>query len=108
MMRKVSGLIRRRGATSKYKGYYFVAEAVRITMEFQEQPLKITKDIYPNLAKKFKSTPTNVEHDIRTVVNVCWTNHKEVMEEIAGYPLTYKPTNSEFLDMIVYYLITNP
>ena len=50
-MRKVYGLIRRMGATSKYKGYYFVAEAVRITLEHQEQPIRITKDIYPLLAK---------------------------------------------------------
>lgn len=103
-MRKVYGLIRKMGATSKYKGYYFVAEAVRITMEFQEEPLKITKDIYPILAKKFKSTPMNIEHDIRTVVNVCWTGHRDTLEEIAGYPLRYRPTNSEFVDILAYYL----
>ena len=30
--------------------------------------MKITKDIYPKLAKKFKSKPSNIEHDIRTIV----------------------------------------
>ena len=50
-MREVYGTIRKLGATSKYKGYYFVAEAIRMTMEFQERPMKITKDIYPKLAK---------------------------------------------------------
>ncbi|MDC7291168.1 sporulation initiation factor Spo0A C-terminal domain-containing protein [Blautia schinkii] len=103
-MRKVYGLIRKLGATSKYKGYYFVAEAVKMTMESQEEPMKITKDIYPCLAKKFKSTPMNVEHDIRTVINVCWTTNKQTMEEIAGYSLNYRPTNSEFVDMLAYYL----
>ena len=103
-MKKVYGLIRRLGATSKYKGYYFLAEAVRITMEYQEEPIKITKDIYPHLAKKFRSTPMNIEHDIRTVINVCWTNNKDTLEQIAGYPLVYKPTNSEFIDILAYYL----
>lgn len=103
-MKRVYGLIRKMGATSKYKGYHYVAEAVCITMEFQERPLKITKDIYPFLAKKFKSTPMNVEHDIRTVVNVCWTSHREALEEIAGYPIRYRPTNSEFVDILAYYL----
>lgn len=42
-MREVYGTIRKLGATSKYKGYYFVAEAIRMTMEFQERPMKITK-----------------------------------------------------------------
>ena len=103
-MREVYGTIRKLGATSKYKGYYFVAEAIRMTMEFQERPMKITKDIYPKLAKKFKSKPSNIEHDIRTIVNVCWENHRERLEEIAGYPLEYRPTNSEFVDRIAFYL----
>jgi two-component system response regulator (stage 0 sporulation protein A) len=46
----------------------------------------------------------NIEHDIRTVVNVCWVTNKEGLDEIAGYSLSYKPTNSEFIDMLAYYL----
>ena len=46
----------------------------------------------------------NVEHDIRTVINVCWTANKKTMDEIAGYSLNYRPTNSEFVDMLAYYL----
>lgn len=45
-MRKVYRLIRQLGVTSKYKGYYYVAEAVRMFMEIQDHPIKITKDIY--------------------------------------------------------------
>ena len=52
-MRKVYRLIRQLGVTSKYKGYYYVAEAVRMFMEIQDHPIKITKDIYPSLAKQF-------------------------------------------------------
>ncbi len=28
------------------------------------------------------------------------------MADIAGYPLVYKPTNSEFIDMVAYYLLS--
>ena len=66
--------------------------------------ISLTKDIYPLLAKKYRSKPSNVEHDIRTIVNVCWENHRERLEQIAGYPLEYRPTNSEFVDMIAFYL----
>lgn len=106
-MKNVYKLIRRLGVTSKYKGYYFIAEAVKLSMEQQEYPIKITKDIYPHLAKKFKSTPMNVEHDIRTIINVCWVTNREAMDRIAGYSLSYKPTNSEFVDMLAYYLSQN-
>ena len=44
-MRKVYRLIRQLGMTSKYKGYYYVAEAVMMSMELQDYPIKITKDI---------------------------------------------------------------
>ena len=94
-MKQVYHLIRKLGATSKYKGYYFVAEAVKISMESQEHPIKITKDIYPSLARKFRST----------IINVCWMANREMMSEIAGYTLNYRPTNSEFIDMLAYYLI---
>ena len=103
-MKEVYGTIRKLGASTKYKGYYFVAEAIKMTMEFQDRPMKITKDIYPLLAKKYRSKPSNVEHDIRTIVNVCLENHRERLEQIAGYPLEYRPTNSEFVDMIAFYL----
>lgn len=103
-MKEVYGLIRTLGVTSKYKGYYFVAEAVRLTMELDGMPSKITKDVYPQLARQFGSKPTNVEHDIRTVIQVCWDKNRDGIEQIAGFPLNYKPTNSEFVDMLAFYL----
>lgn len=103
-MREIYRLIRQLGVTSKYKGYYFLAEAVKLSVEMQGRPIKITKDIYPTLARKFKSTPVNIEHNIRTVLNLCWSSGKETLNAIAGYFLRYKPTNSEFIDILAYYL----
>ena len=37
-MRKVYHLIRQMGVTSKYKGYYFVADAVKLSMETAGYP----------------------------------------------------------------------
>ena len=74
-MKRIYGLIRKLGATSKYKGYFFVAEAVKISMRHQYKPMHITKDIYPCLATKYKSTPTNIEHDIRTF----WMRSRDIL-----------------------------
>lgn len=103
-MKNIYGTIRKLGITSKYKGYLYVADAIHLEMELQEQPIRITKDIYPYLARKYKTTPMNIEHNIRTVINVCWETNRNGMDEIAGYPLACKPTNSEFIDMVAYYL----
>lgn len=103
-MKNIYKAIRELGVTPKYKGYYFVAEAVKLTMEFQNEPTKITKDIYPKLAKRYKSTTMNVEHDIRTVIKIAWMNKRKEMEKMAGCTLSYKPTNSEFVDILVCHL----
>ena len=63
-MSAVYGVIRKLGATSKYKGYYYVVDAVEMAQKIYERPVKVTKDIYPVIARKYKSTPSNVEHNI--------------------------------------------
>ena len=94
-MSAVYGVIRKLGATSKYKGYYYVVDAVEMAQKIYERPVKVTKDIYPVIARKYKSTPSNVEHNM---------NHKDTLEEMAGCTMADKPTNSEFIDILVYYL----
>lgn len=103
-MKEIYNVIRSLGITAKYKGYYFVADAIDIARKTDEEPLMITKDIYPPIARKYKASTKSVEHSIRTVVDVCWANRKQTLEELIGYPLDYKPTNSEFVDMLAYYL----
>ena len=51
-MSEVYGVIRKLGATSKYKGYYYIADAVEMAGEIRERPVKVTKDIYPIIARK--------------------------------------------------------
>ena len=75
-----------------------------MAQKIYERPVRVTKDIYPVIARKYKSTPSNVEHNIRTLVNLCWMNHKDTLEEMAGCTMADKPTNSEFIDILVYYL----
>ena len=103
-MQKIYDTIRKLGATTRYRGFSFLADAIKFTMDHQDKPIKVTKDIYPYLAKKYETTDMNIEHSIRIIVNACWKKNKDGFEEIAGYPLNHKPTNSEFIDMVVYYL----
>lgn len=103
-MKEIYKLIRTLGATPKYNGYHFVAEAVQVALEAPEDPIKVTKDIYPILARRFKSSPQNIEHSIRTVVKVCWGSNRDVLENVAGCPLDFKPTNSDFIDILANYL----
>ena len=105
-MKEIYGVIRKLGVTSNYKGYFYISDAIQLVMISQERPLKITKDIYPFLARKYKTTTLNIEHNIRTVINVCWQTNRTRIEEIAGYPLGSKPSNGDFIDIIAYYLLS--
>ena len=65
---------------------------------------QITKQLYPDIAKKFHTTPSRVERAIRHAIEVAWSRGKaDEVENIFGYPVSAtkgKPTNSEFIAMI--------
>ena len=105
-MKQIYGTIRKLGVTSNYKGYFYLADAIKLAMNSPNKPIRITKDIYPYLAMKYKTTTMNIEHNIRTVISLCWETNQEGIAEIAGCPVCRKPTNSEFIDMLAYYLLT--
>ena len=64
----------------------------------------ITKQLYPTIAKKYKTTSSRVERAIRHSIEVAWRRGKaETMDEIFGYTVDTgkgKPTNSEFIAMV--------
>ena len=103
-MNEIYVVIRQLGVSTRYKGYHYVADAVKFTLESQERQIRITKDIYPMLATKYQSKPHNIEHDIRTVVTRCWKSNREKLEKVMGRRLQKMPSNYEFLDGLSYYI----
>ena len=65
---------------------------------------QITKQLYPEIAEKYKTTPSRVERAIRHAIEVAWARGQaDVVESIFGYTISAakgKPTNSEFIAMI--------
>ncbi len=60
--------------------------------------------LYPEIAEKYKTTPSRVERAIRHAIEVAWARGQaDVVESIFGYTISAakgKPTNSEFIAMI--------
>lgn len=102
LQNEVQKTIRQFRVTSKYKGYVLIINATILYSE--KDYIKITKDIYPVLAKKYHMSATSVERNIRTVVETCWRNDRKAVQNLFGYELTKCPSNSEFLDAISYFL----
>lgn len=89
------------GVPSHIKGYQYIREGVTLVYERPEIVGGITKELYPEIAKKFDTTVSRVERAIRHAIEVSWNRGNwELMEEIFGHSVDIdkaKPTNSEFI-----------
>lgn len=100
----VTEFIHELGVPAHIKGYQYVRSAIMMVVEDMELLNFITKQLYPTIAKKYKTTSSRVERAIRHSIEVAWSRGKpETMDEIFGYTVDTgkgKPTNSEFIAMV--------
>ena len=89
------------GVPSHIKGYQYIREGITLVYKKPEIIGGITKELYPEIAKKFDSTVSRVERAIRHAIEVSWNRGNwDLMEEIFGHSVDIdkaKPTNSEFI-----------
>ena len=100
----VTSIIHEVGVPAHIKGYQYVREAIMITVENMEVINSVTKVLYPEVAKRFHTTPSRVERAIRHAIEVAWDRGDlETLQRFFGYTVSNtkgKPTNSEFIAMI--------
>ena len=100
----VTEVIHEIGVPAHIKGYKYLREAIILTVTDMEIINAVTKVLYPEVAKKFSTTPSRVERAIRHAIEVAWDRGDvEVLQKFFGYTVSNlkgKPTNSEFIAMI--------
>lgn len=98
-------LLRLLGVSGKLSGFYFAVYMLERVQEKPEYVLLITKRLYRQTAQHFNTTTNCVERNLRTLVQACWRQpDHSMLDQIAGYPLSQPPTNTQFLDMLASYL----
>ena len=89
------------GVPSHIKGYQYIREGITLVYKKPEIIGGITKELYPEIAKKYDSTVSRVERAIRHAIEVSWNRGNwDLMEDIFGHSVDIdkaKPTNSEFI-----------
>lgn len=89
------------GVPSHIKGYQYIREGVTLVYYNPKIVGGITKELYPEIAKKYHSTTSRVERAIRHAIEISWNRANwDFMEELFGYSVDIdkaKPTNSEFI-----------
>ena len=101
-------LLYRLGATANYTGFFHTAYAVSLCAEQPDRLLLVTKWLYPEVAKQYKTKWQSVERNIRTVGNIIWRENQPLLEELARRPLVQKPRNAQLLAILSASLDTGP
>ncbi len=100
----VSNMIKDIGVPAHIKGYQFLRDAIIMVISDMELINAVTKELYPGIAKKYKTTSSRVERAIRHAIEVSWQRGDiETLNDLFGHTVQFskdKPTNSEFIAMI--------
>ena len=102
--REVCKLLKELGIPANLKGYSYIRLAI-IEMFYDSNLIgRVSKAIYPFIAKTFNSTSSRVERAMRHAIDISWNRGNiDLINEIFGYSIDFdkgKPTNSEYISMI--------
>jgi len=100
----VTEIIHEIGIPAHIKGYQYVRAAILLAIEQPGIINAVTKELYPEVARRFGTTSSRVERAIRHAIEVAWDRGDvETLQRFFGYTVSNikgKPTNSEFIAMI--------
>lgn len=106
---KISEIFISIGIPPHIKGYAYLREGIKMTIERPYIINAVTKELYPSIAKKFSTSASKVERAIRHAIEVAWNRGRiEAINAIFGariYLGHEKPTNSEFIALVADKLI---
>ena len=89
------------GVPAHLKGYHYLRDAILLTGRNMEVVTSVTKLLYPDLAKRHKTTDQKIERAIRNAIEVSWERgNSDLFEELFGYSNSEeysRPTNSEYI-----------
>lgn len=101
---KITNIFISLGIPAHIKGFHFLREAIKMSIETPDIINSITKKLYPQIAEKYQTTASKVERAIRHAIEVAWSRGRiENINSLFGikvYSSNEKPTNGEFIALI--------
>ena len=98
---KTSELLHNLGVPSQIKGYQYLREGILMLYQNTSLVGRITRNLYPEIARRHDTTASRVERAIRHAIEVSWNRGDySIMTNLFGHSIDFdraKPTNSEFL-----------
>lgn len=106
----ITKIIQELGIPAHIKGYRYVRLAVELVIKDMDLLGAVTKELYPQVAEEFDSTPSRVERAIRHAIDVVWQRgNQKALEKYFKNNINenVKPTNSQFIARIADTIMVN-
>ena len=109
MKQEIQRLLYKGGVFHSYRGYAYFEEAVIMSCEDQDRLLSVCKELYAPIAKKYNTTHSIVEKDLRTIRDVFMRNGgKKILNEMGFDFFSEHPYPRELIEIFAsYFLLYN-
>lgn len=101
---RITNLFLTLGIPAHIKGYSYLREAVHMVLLDRSLLSRITKELYPGVAKRFETTASKVERAMRHAIEVAWSRGRlDSANRMYGcrlFDAMDKPTNGEFISCV--------
>lgn len=100
----VTSILNEIGIPFHIKGYQYLRDSIVLAIEDQDAIGRVTKILYPKIARSYSTTACSVERAIRHAIEVAWDRgNMDALRQFFGYTDSNtkgKPTNSEFIAFV--------
>ena len=93
-------MLLRLGITANYKGFLYLISAVEMCLADEECLHLVTKQVYPQVARQYKTNWRAVERNMRKAGEIAWLRQQAYLEELARGPLKQRPSNAQLLAIL--------
>ena len=95
-------LLRPLGITEKYFGVRQLIQAVEMVMENPDTIHALQKEVFSVIAAQYSVSWGAIERNLRIISQRAWDTDSLYMEQLAGYPMSKRPSASQLIEIILH------
>ena len=100
----IYNLLRWLGATADNTMFFYTAYAIHLAVRQPQKLTYITKWLYPEVARHYRTTWQAVERGIRYEICTIWEANSQMLSALAGTPLKERPVPKQFIGILMVWL----
>lgn len=95
-------LLRPLGITERYIGVRQLIHAVEMVMENPDTIHALQNEVFSEIAAQYSVSWGAIERNLRFISQRGWDTDSLYMEQLAGYPMSKRPTASQLIEIILH------